>query len=61
LFLLVLSINSQQIYECEFDYDDKCLPGLSSASFILLNETSEEPRQPASDVTAISEKSYIIC
>ncbi|CAF1169821.1 unnamed protein product [Rotaria sordida] len=52
-FVFILSINSQQIYECDFDYGQICLLGLQSASYILLNETSEQPRQPASDVTAI--------
>ncbi|CAF4164050.1 unnamed protein product [Rotaria sordida] len=51
-FVFILSINSQ-IYECDFDYGQICLLGLQSASYILLNETSEQPRQPASDVTAI--------
>ncbi|CAF2792367.1 unnamed protein product [Rotaria sp. Silwood2] len=53
LLVLILSINSQQIYECDFDDGQICLVGLRSASFILLNETSKEPRQPLSDVTAI--------
>ncbi|CAF3657994.1 unnamed protein product [Rotaria sp. Silwood1] len=53
LFILIHSINSQQLYECDFDYEQKCLLGLPSISFILLNETSDEPQQPVSDVSAI--------
>ena len=61
LFLFTLSINSQRLYECDFDYGDNCLPGLPSASFVLLNETSDEPRQPASDVSAIGKQNLFIC
>ena len=57
LFLFILSVNSQQIYECDFDYGEKCLPGLPSAPFVLLNETNEESIQSASDVSAIGKKS----
>ncbi len=56
VLVFILSINSQQIFQCDFDYGLKCLPGLPSASFVLLNETSEQPRQPPSDVTAIGNK-----
>ena len=57
--VFILSVHSQHIYECYFDYDEKCLPGRLSASTILLNETSEEPRQPTSDVTAICKINYL--
>jgi hypothetical protein len=62
LYFCILTINSQSIYDydCDFDYGQKCLPGLSSASTILLNETSEEPRQPASDMTSIRNKSLFV-
>ncbi|CAF1062709.1 unnamed protein product [Adineta steineri] len=53
LIFFTLSINSQQVIECDFDYGEKCLSGLQSSSYVLLNETSGEPRQPASDITAI--------
>ncbi len=56
VLVFILSINSQQIFLCDFDYGLKCLPGLPSASFVLLNQTSEQPRQPLSDVTAIGKK-----
>jgi hypothetical protein len=60
LLVFILSKNSQQIFECDFDYGEKCLPGLPSNSFVLLNETSEQPRQPPSDVTAIGkEKTHL--
>ncbi|CAF3819570.1 unnamed protein product, partial [Rotaria sp. Silwood1] len=38
---------------CDFDHGQICLKGLPSASFVLLNETSQQIRQPASDVTSI--------
>jgi hypothetical protein len=50
LFLFV-SISDQWI--CHFDSGQICLRGLQSISFILLNQTTEQLRQPASDVTAI--------
>jgi hypothetical protein len=50
LFLFV-SISDQWI--CHFDSGQICLRGLQSISFILLNQTIEQLRQPASDVTAI--------
>ncbi|CAF3927424.1 unnamed protein product [Adineta steineri] len=53
LIFFALSINSQQLIECDFDYGQKCLSGLQSSAYVLLNETSGEPRQPASDITAI--------
>ncbi|CAF1308915.1 unnamed protein product [Adineta steineri] len=53
LIFFILLKNSHQVYECDYDYGLKCFPGLLSGSFVLLNGTSEEPRQPASDVTAI--------
>ncbi|CAF4255784.1 unnamed protein product, partial [Rotaria sordida] len=40
-------------WTCDFDYGQICLKGLPSASFVLLNETSQQIRQPASDVTSI--------
>ncbi|CAF1216545.1 unnamed protein product [Adineta ricciae] len=53
LLLFTLSLCTKGLYECYFDYDEKCLPGLPSGSYVVLNETSDEPRLPASDVTAI--------
>ncbi len=58
LFLFILLIESQYLYECNFDYQLHCLPSLQSASFVLFNETSGELRQTASDITAIPKKSY---
>ena len=59
-FLLLLAAvffelvtDSQQVYECDFDYNEECLPGLPSTSYLLVNDTSQSPRQPASDVSAI--------
>ncbi|CAF3933484.1 unnamed protein product [Rotaria sordida] len=40
-------------WTCDFDYGQICLKGLPSVSFVLLNETSQQIRQPASDVTSI--------
>lgn len=59
ILILINLIDSQQIFECDFDYGNNCLEGFPLESFILLNETSQQPRQPTSDVTAISKKIFI--
>ena len=53
VFFFELVADSQQVYQCDFDFSSECLPGLSSESYLLVNDTSESPRQPASDVSAI--------
>ncbi|CAF1432569.1 unnamed protein product [Rotaria magnacalcarata] len=53
LFVSILSVNSQQIFKCDFDYGQSCILGLARSSYVLLNETSNEPQLPASDVAAI--------
>lgn len=59
LFVFALPIHSQFVVDCDFDYGQKCLEGLPSVSFVLLNETSEQPRQPASDVTTIGKQYFL--
>ncbi|CAF3093912.1 unnamed protein product [Rotaria socialis] len=59
LFVSILSVNSQQIFECDFDYGQSCILGLARSSYVLLNETSNEPQLPASDVTAIQTSNHI--
>lgn len=54
IFILFLLISLSNQWICDFDYGEKCLLGLPSTSSILLNESNETPRQPASDVTSIS-------
>lgn len=58
LHLVALSVHSQRPLECNFDYRRRCLEGPPSAPFVLLNATSEEPRQPAFDVTAIGKEHF---
>ena len=56
LLLLPLLSNCQSLVDCDFDYGQNCLPGLRTASFVLLNESTideDPPRQPPSDVSAI--------
>lgn len=56
LLLLPLVSKSQSLVDCDFDYGENCLPGLRTASFVLLNESTvddDPPRQPPSDVSAI--------
>ena len=54
LFICVFYVSSQTVYQCDFDYGEKCLIGLEIAPPLILNENSEEPRRPVSDVSAIS-------
>jgi hypothetical protein len=54
-FFVVCHASQYQLH-CDFDYGQMCLIGLPSSSFLVLNDTSDEPRQPASDVSAISER-----
>lgn len=61
IILLNISIkNSQEIYRCDFDYGQICFTNILTNSFILLNETSDKPLQPVSDVTSIRKYFYFI-
>ena len=52
-FTLIYSIDSYPWF-CHFDNGEICLQGIATSSFILLNETSDRPRQPPSDVSSTS-------
>ncbi len=58
LFILfsVFCLTDQWI--CNFDYGKECIRDLPSTSFILLNKTIQQIRQPVSDVTAICNKYF---
>ena len=58
VLLLIFPLSNQ--WTCNFDHGFKCLQGISSGSFVLLNGTNEIIRQPASDVTAICKKLLFI-
>jgi hypothetical protein len=53
IFILLILFSGSDQWTCQFDYEQICFKGLQTNSFILLNQTNEELRQPASDVTAI--------
>ncbi|CAF1403011.1 unnamed protein product [Rotaria sordida] len=53
LIVIFVMFSLSNAWTCDFDYGQICLKGLPSVSFVLLNETSQQIRQPASDVTSI--------
>lgn len=56
--IVALSVHSQRLFDCDFDDRQRCLEGFLSGSFVLLDESSEEPQQPASGVSVTGKEHF---